>query len=80
MKKFLTILNSLVEDCQNFYLTQLDSTFCKMHQNETSRDGKTTKIHAPVIHDMVIKLLGKVCPEGKKVLGLFTPKKSSPFH
>ena len=55
------ILQSLVDDCRNFYLVEIDSTFCKAHQHATgarkilgnqnigvSRGGKTTKIHALV--------------------------------
>ena len=55
------ILQSLDEDCQKFYLVEMDSTFCKVHQHATgarkilenqnidvSRGGKTTKIHALV--------------------------------
>ena len=58
---FEKILQSLVEDCRKFYLVEMDSTFCKIHQHATgarkilgnqnigvSRGGKTTKIYALV--------------------------------
>ena len=58
---FENILQSLVEDCRKFYLVEMDSTFCKVHQHAAgarkilgnqnigvSRGGKTTKIHALV--------------------------------
>ena len=51
----------LVDSCTNYYLIEMDSTFCKVHQDATgalkrlgdqaigvSRGGKTTKIHALV--------------------------------
>lgn len=60
-KVFEKILNSLIENCRKYYLVEIDSTFCKVHQHaagarkifgnqniETSRGGKTTKIHALV--------------------------------
>ena len=58
---FEKILQSLVDDCLKFYLVEINSTFCKVHQRSTgarkifgnqnigvSRGGKTTKIHALV--------------------------------
>ena len=58
---FEKILKSLVDDCRGYYLVEIDSTFCKVHQHAagarkiygnqdigTSRGGKTTKIHALV--------------------------------
>ena len=40
---FEKILKSLVDDCREYYLVEIDSTFCKVR-----RGGKTTKIHALV--------------------------------
>ncbi|MBR5913841.1 MAG: IS5 family transposase [Selenomonadaceae bacterium] len=58
---FERILQSIVSECQNYYLIEIDSTFCKVHQHAAgarkilgnqnigvSRGGKTTKIHALV--------------------------------
>ena len=58
---FEKILNSLVEKSRNYFLVEIDSTFCKVHQHAAgarkilgsqdigvSRGGKTTKIHALV--------------------------------
>lgn len=58
---FEKILRSLVDSCRKFYLVEMDSTFCKVHQHAAgarkilenqniriSRDGRTTKIHALV--------------------------------
>lgn len=58
---FEKILQALIEDCQKYYLLEIDSTFCKVHQDGigaikklenqaigVSRGGKTTKIHALV--------------------------------
>ena len=58
---FEKILQSLVDNCRKYYLVEMDSTFCKVHQHAagarkilgnqnigTSRGGKTTKIHALV--------------------------------
>ena len=58
---FEKILQSLVDNCRKFYLVEMDSTFCKVHQHSAgakkilgnqaigvSRGGKTTKIHALV--------------------------------
>ena len=58
---FEKILKSLIEDCREYYLVEIDSTFCKVHQHAAgvrkvlgnqdigiSRGGKTTKIHALV--------------------------------
>ena len=58
---FEKILQALAADCQSYYLVEMDSTFCKVHQHAagakkilgnqdigTSRGGKTTKIHALV--------------------------------
>lgn len=58
---FEKILRSLVEECRKYYLVEMDSTFCKVHQHAAgarkilgnqdigiSRGGKTTKIHALV--------------------------------
>lgn len=60
-KVFEKILQSLVDSCRKYYLVEMDSTFCKVHQHAagarkifgnqdigTSRGGKTTKIHALV--------------------------------
>ena len=60
-KVFENILQSLLDDCRKFYLVEMDSTFCKVHQHSsgawkklgnqnigTSWGGKTTKIHALV--------------------------------
>ena len=60
-KVFEKILQSLVDSCRKYYLVEMDSTFCKVHQHAagarkifgnqdigTSRGGKTTKIHATV--------------------------------
>ena len=61
MKVFEKILHSLVDNCQKYYLAEMDSIFCKVHQNAAgarkilgsqnvgvSRGGKSTKIHALV--------------------------------
>ena len=58
---FEKILQSLVENSRKYFLVEIDSTFCKVHQHaagarkilgnqniEVSRGGKTTKIHALV--------------------------------
>ena len=58
---FEKILQSLVENVKKYFLVEIDSTFCKVHQHaagarkilgnqniEVSRGGKTTKIHALV--------------------------------
>ena len=58
---FEKILQSLVAECQNYCLIEIDSTICKAHQHSAgarkilgkqnigvSRGGKTTKIHALV--------------------------------
>ena len=58
---FEKILKSLIDDCREYYLVEIDSTFCKVHQHAAgvrkvlgnqdigiSRGGKTTKIHALV--------------------------------
>ena len=58
---FENILQSLVDNCRKYYLVEMDSTFCKVHQHAAgarkilgnqnigvSRGGKTTKIHALV--------------------------------
>ena len=58
---FEKILQALTDDCREYYLVEIDSTFCKVHQHAagarkifgnqdigTSRGGKTTKIHALV--------------------------------
>ena len=58
---FEKILQALIDDCREYYLVEIDSTFCKVHQHAagarkifgnqdigTSRGGKTTKIHALV--------------------------------
>lgn len=58
---FENLLHSLVDSCRKFYLVEMDSTFCKVHQHAAgarkifgnqnigvSRGGKTTKIHALV--------------------------------
>jgi transposase len=68
---FEKILQALIEDCRKYYLLEMDSTFCKVHQDATgaikklgsqsigvSRGGKTTKIHALVNeHFQLIKVL-----------------------
>ena len=54
-------MQSLVENSRKYFLVEIDSTFCKVHQHaagarkilgnqniEVSRGGKTTKIHALV--------------------------------
>ena len=51
----------MIDDCRGYYLVEIDSTFCKVHQHAAgarkifvnqdigiSRGGKTTKIHALV--------------------------------
>ena len=67
---FEKILQSLVENSRKYYLLEMDSTFCKVHQDATgaikklgsqsigvSRGGKTTKIHALVNeHFQLIKV------------------------
>lgn len=58
---FDKILKSLVDSCRKYFLIEMDSTFCKVHQHAAgarkilgkqnigvSRGGKTTKIHALV--------------------------------
>ena len=58
---FEKILQSLVENAKKYFLIEMDSTFCKVHQHAAgarkilgnqdigiSRGGKTTKIHALV--------------------------------
>lgn len=58
---FEKILQSLIENSRKYFLVEIDSTFCKVHQHaagarkilgnqniEVSRGGKTTKIHALV--------------------------------
>ena len=58
---FEKILRSLLENSRKYFLAEIDSTFCKVHQHAagarkifgnqdigTSRGGKTTKIHALV--------------------------------
>ena len=58
---FEKILQSLVENSRKYFLVEIDSTFCKVHQHAAgarkifgnqdigvSRGGKTTKIHALV--------------------------------
>ena len=58
---FEKILQALIDDCREYYLVEIDSTFCKVHQHAAgarkiygnqdigiSRGGKTTKIHALV--------------------------------
>ena len=58
---FENILQSLIENSRKFYLVEMDSTFCKVHQHAAgakkilgnqdvgvSRGGKTTKIHTLV--------------------------------
>ena len=60
-KVFEKILQSLIDNCRKYYLVEMDSTFCKVHQHASgarkklgnqniglSRGGKTTKIHALV--------------------------------
>ena len=67
---FEKILQSLVENSRKYYVLEMDSTFCKVHQDATgaikklgsqsigvSRGGKTTKIHALVNeHFQLIKV------------------------
>lgn len=58
---FEKILQTLIEKSREYYLVEIDSTFCKVHQHAAgarkilgnqdigiSRGGKTTKIHALV--------------------------------
>jgi transposase len=68
---FEEILQALIEDCGKYYLLQIDSTFCKVHQDATgalkkygeqsigiSRGGRTTKIHALINeHFQLIKVI-----------------------
>lgn len=68
---FEKILQALIENDRKYYLLELDSTYCKVHQNATgalkkygnqaigvSRGGKTTKIHALVNeHFQLIKVI-----------------------
>lgn len=80
---FEKILQSLVENSRKYFLVEIDSTFCKVHQHaagarkilgnqniEVSRGGKTTKIHALVNeHFQLVGIsLSKVTLEGKKIL------------
>lgn len=61
LRVFEKILQSLVENSRKYFLVEIDSTFCKVHQHAAgarkifgnqnigvSRGGKTTKIHALV--------------------------------
>ena len=35
---FENILQSLVDDCRKFYLIEMDSTFCKVHQSRCEKN------------------------------------------
>ena len=74
---FEKILKSLIEDCREYYLVEIDSTFCKVHQHAAgvrkvlgnqdigiSRGGKTTKIHALVNENFQLLNI-----DGKNILG-----------
>lgn len=69
-------MQSLVDNCGKFYLVEIDTTFCKVHQNAAgakktlgnqnigvSRGGKTTKIHALVNEH--VQLIGIELTGGK---------------
>ena len=58
---FEKIFRALIDDCKEYYLVEIDSSFCKVHQHAAgarkvfgnqdigiSHGGKTTKIHALV--------------------------------
>ena len=70
---FENLLHSLVDSCRKFYLVEMDSTFCKVHQSAcsglkaqaigASRGGKTTKIH--VLLNGKMQLLNVVLTGGQ---------------
>ena len=84
---FEKIFRALVDDCREYYLVEIDSTFCKVHQHAAgarkvlgnqeigiSRGGKTTKIHALVNENfqlLQIFLSGGQVGDNKVAIKLF---------
>ena len=72
---FEKILQSLVEISRKYYLVEIDSTFCKVHQHAAGARKILGNQNIGVsrggnVHDseMAIKLLSKIDLAGKKVL------------